>query len=54
MKILKMWIETGYVGANYEEVIEVPDDYTEEQCEEECKLFLSNYIEYGWTLESEE
>lgn len=53
MKLLKMWIDTDYADINYEETIEVPDDFTEEECEEECKIFLSNHVEYGWTLESE-
>ena len=50
MKTLKMWITTGYAGVGYEEEIEVPDDYTSRQCEEECKVFLHNNIEYGWEL----
>lgn len=50
MKLLKMWIDTDYADINYEETIEVPDDFTEEECEEECKIFLSNHVEYGWIL----
>lgn len=51
MKILKLWIETGYCGANYEEEYEVPDDITEEICEEAAKNYLSNNIDFGWVLE---
>lgn len=51
MKILKLWINTGYCGADYEEEFEVPDDYTEEQCEIEMEQYVSNHIEYGWSLE---
>lgn len=45
---LKLWINTGYSGCDYEDEIDVSDDYTEEQCEEEAKIFLFNHIEYGW------
>lgn len=51
MKTLKLWIDTDYANCNYYEEIEVSDDCTEEQCEEECKTFLHNHIEYGWSLE---
>ena len=50
MAILKLWIDTGYCGANYEDEIEVPDDYTEEQCEEEARNYVNNHIEYGYEL----
>ena len=51
MKRLRLWIETGYVGGSYEDVIEVPDDYTEEQCEQEAKAYLFNNIEFGYEVE---
>jgi hypothetical protein len=50
MKILKLWIETGYAGCSFEDEIEVPDDYTDEQCEVEAKIFLFNHVEYGYEL----
>lgn len=48
---LKMWIDTGFVGCKYEDELEVPDDITEDECEEEAKVFLHNNILYGWELE---
>jgi len=48
MRKVKLWIDTGYVGANYEEVIEVEDDCSEEELEEIAKDYLYNYIYFGW------
>ena len=50
MAILKLWIETGYAGVGYEDEIEVPNDFTEEQCEKEAQIYLHNNIEYGYEL----
>lgn len=54
MKILKIWIETGYAGCGYEDEIEVEDDITEEECEIEAKTYLFNNIEYGYELKEQQ
>jgi hypothetical protein len=51
MKKLKLWINTGFCGGNYEDEIEVEDDITEEECEIEARTFLNNNIEWGYELE---
>lgn len=54
MKKIKLWVETGFVGATHEEIIEVDDDTTEEEIDEIALEFLHNCIEYGWSNEVEE
>ena len=48
MRKIKLWVETGYVGANYEEIIEVDDDATDEEIDEEARRFLFDNISYGY------
>ena len=48
MRKIKLWVETGYVGANYEEIIEVDDDATDEEIDEEARMFLFDNISYGY------
>ncbi len=48
MRKIKLWIETGIVGGDFETIIEVDDDATEEEIEEEASLFLAEHISYGW------
>lgn len=50
MKKLKLWIDTGFCGGNYEDEIEVEDNITQEECETEARIFLNNHIEYGYEL----
>ena len=48
MRKIKLWIETGFVNCDYEKIIKVDDDATEEEIEEEARLFLAEHISYGW------
>lgn len=48
MRRIKLWVETGYVGANYEEIIKVDDYATDEEIWEEADMFLAENISYGW------
>ena len=50
MKI-RLWIETGYVGADYDEIIEVPDDTTDEELWEYAEDFVWEKISHGWIKE---
>lgn len=43
MRRIKLWVETGY-----EEIIEVDDDATDEEIDEEARMFLFDNISYGW------
>lgn len=51
MKKIRLWIETGYVGADYDEIIEVPDDVSEEELWEYAEEYVWENISYGWTEE---
>jgi hypothetical protein len=56
MAKFKFYVNTGYVGSDREEVIEIPDEelegLTEQQkekmMEEEFWNFMSNNCDYGW------
>lgn len=48
MRKIKLWVKTGFVGADYEEIIEVDDDATDEEIDEEARMFLFDNISYGW------
>lgn len=52
MKI-KVWSETGLVGGDREEIIEVDDDATADQIEEEAREWFFNYHSYGWKIVGE-
>lgn len=47
MKI-KCHLETGYVGTYYEDEIEVPDDYTDQEIEEEVSDYMMQNISIWW------
>lgn len=53
MRHYKFYADLGYVSADCEEIVEVPDDYTEEDVEEMFECWLSNHLDYGF-IEIEE
>ncbi|MDF2563724.1 MAG: hypothetical protein K0Q53_119 [Massilibacillus sp.] len=44
----KFYASTGYVGAEREDIVELPDDYTEEDIQEEFDAWLGNNVELTW------
>ena len=48
MRKISFWINTGFAGCNYEETMEFDDSITDEQLDEEAKIFLTNNIDFGW------
>ena len=48
MRKIKLWVETGYVNANHEVIIEVEDDITDEELDEDAKEYMLDRISYGW------
>lgn len=48
MRKIRLWVNTGYVGCDYEDEIEVEDSITDEQLDEEAKIHLFNNIDFGW------
>lgn len=47
MKI-RVWAHTDIAGSMTEDVIEVEDDLTEEQIDEEARDYIFNFVEWGW------
>ena len=48
MRKISFWINTGFAGCDYEETMEFDDSITDEQLDEEAKIFLTNNIDFGW------
>lgn len=44
----KFYIDTGYVRSKKEEIVELPDDYTEEQVQLEYDNWVGNNAELSW------
>ncbi len=49
MRTLKIYLTIGFPGAMHRDEIEVEDDATEEQIEEEVRDWAMNHVEWGWT-----
>lgn len=43
-------LSIGLAGASRSEIVEVPDDFLEEDIEEEYQDWKNNYIEGYWTI----
>lgn len=48
MRKIRVWVDTGFCNATHEEIFEFADDITDEEIEEEARIFLFNCIEFGW------
>lgn len=48
MRKIKFYVEAGYCGANYSEVIEVDDNTTDDELNSMAFDYMQNYIGYGW------
>jgi hypothetical protein len=48
MKKYRVWLNTGFAGVNNEDVIEIEDDATPEEIEEQCKDLAFNDIDWGY------
>ena len=40
MRKISFWINTGFAGCDYQETMEFDDSITDEQLDEEAKIFL--------------
>jgi hypothetical protein len=47
MKV-KFHLTIGFAGADHEDEVELPDEFTDEQIEEELRDWAHNYIEYSF------
>lgn len=48
MRRIKVWVDTGTMGSDKEEIIEVEDDATEEDIKKEAEECIYNMINSGW------
>jgi len=48
MKKYRVWLSTGYAGQIDEDVIEISDDATPEEIEEQCKDVAFQSIDWGY------
>lgn len=48
MREIKLWVETGFYNACHEEVIEVDDDYTDEDLDGIARDYMEENISFGW------
>ena len=44
-------LRIGYPGAEHEDVLEMPDDFTEAQIQAEVEEWSWNYIELDWRVQ---
>ena len=49
MRSITLYVDTGFVGGDSYEDIEVPDDTTDEELDEMAQEFMNDHISYGWT-----
>lgn len=48
MRKITLYISTGFVGADYETVVEVPDDIDDGELCDMAEDFMHDHIDYGW------
>ena len=48
MRRFKFYLGIGYANAAHEEIVEVPDDYTDEDIDEMFNGWMWNYIDVGY------
>lgn len=53
MKEIIVYVTTGYSGSERRRVIEVPDDATEEEIQEEALGTVYELIDWGWIEKSQ-
>ena len=54
MKRIRVWAETDINGSTVSATIEVPDDATPEQIEEEAEEAAAELYNWGWEEEDQE
>lgn len=50
MKTIQVYVDTGMQGSRVTDTLEVEDDATEEQIEEDAKEVMFNLINWGWRV----
>ena len=49
MRSITLYVETGFLGGDSYEDIEVPDNITDEELMEMAQEFMEEHISYGWS-----
>lgn len=48
MKTVKIFCTMGYTGCTYSDIIEVPDDFDDEDITEEAFEAIKERLDWGW------
>ena len=48
MRRFKFYLSIGYANAAHEEIVEIPDDYTDADIDEMFDVWVQNYIDAGY------
>lgn len=56
MRVFRVWLDRQVPGCDpYEETIEMPDDATDEECDDACRdcldTMIGNHLDTGWNEE---
>lgn len=51
MRKVLLWIDTGIVGCDFRETVEVPNETTHEELNDMAQKYMEQHIEYGWQEE---
>lgn len=49
MMVIDVYLTIGYPGADHKDELEVEDDATDDQIDQEVSEWAHNYIEFGWS-----
>jgi len=49
-KRYRFYLDTGFVGANHEEIVELPEEMSSDEVEEEFKDWVWNQIDGYWEV----
>lgn len=48
MKKYRIWLESDAAGVRFEDIIEIPEDATNDEIDEICKDAAFNWIDWGY------
>ncbi|WP_424685121.1 hypothetical protein [Enterococcus sp.] len=52
-KKIRCWVDFGTVGKDYEEILEVPDGFSDERITREVEEYFMKYVKVGWEDEED-
>jgi hypothetical protein len=54
MRTIVCTLSIGYPGATREDVLTIPDTYSDDEIEDAVSDWAHNYIEWNWKIETDE